>query len=1001
MHMSADAPSPSKLAMMSYFGKKTSRLDGYGQPRPHFLSTSTRTNNRREAMRLYAMFERFTDKAIRVLMAGQQEAQEMGYAEIGSEQLLLGLIAEDSGIAAQVLKQNGLRLNSARDKVRSVLGPGPGTNSTEIAFTPRCKRILERAHVESKNQKSGFVGTEHLLLALVNERDSPGIQIMEELGASPKKVVEDVMELLEKDGGEKPEMAGVGGRQDTATLEQFTSNLTKLAEEGQLDPVVGRAKQIERVIQILNRRSKNNPCLVGLPGVGKTAIAEGLAQRISDGDVPRDLQTKQVWSLDMGAIVAGTQYRGQFEERLKKVVDEATKNDNVILVIDEVHTLVGAGSAEGAMDASNLLKPALARGQLQIIGATTLDEYRKHIEKDAALERRFQPVTVPEPTIEEAAEILRGLRDRYEDHHNLHYTDESLWAAAKLSTQYINDRYLPDKAIDLMDEAGSRIGLRRPEFPASVQAIVDQLVALQMEKRDAVREQDYLRASEMQSQILSLQDSFNKQIAERKAEREELRRGSKIAESIKNDLPALKQELIEVTDRKEEAIKNEDYVKANEEYASEKQLQAQLEFLEEEDILHHSNPDIPLWEVGSIVTGQDIAEIVSSWTNIPVTNMTAEESRVLLALEDKLHERVIGQHDAIVAIARAIRRARVGLKSPNRPIASFFFSGPTGVGKSELAKALAATYFGSEESMVRFDMSEYMESHTVAKLIGSPPGYVGYDEGGQLTEAVRRKPYTVVLFDEIEKANPEVFNIMLQILEDGRLTDGKGRTINFKNTLLIMTSNVGSQVIAQYGNVAETPAGPQVQTSANMSKGSNQVYDAETGEPSLLSGGGSDDYITVDADGEAGADISDEYNRIKAAVNEELKRFFKPEFLNRLDDIVVFNQLTKSEVYEIAEIMLSNVVKQLAEKEIELQVTPEFKDLVVGSGYNPTYGARPLRRVMNSMLEDVLAECILQGKLEAKGTAVVSVQEGDVVVNDLDGNQLMNNKTAGVAPGIN
>mmetsp|Transcript_88408 Transcript_88408/g.153471 ORF Transcript_88408/g.153471 Transcript_88408/m.153471 type:complete len:974 (-) Transcript_88408:40-2961(-) len=756
------------------------------------------TQQFRRSTRLNAMFERFTDKAIRVLMQGQQEAQQMGYAEIGSEQLLLGLIGEDSGFAAQVLKANGLRLNSARDKVKAVLGPGPGSTSTEIAFTPRCKRILEKAHTESKTLKSGFVGTEHLLLALLSERDSPGVQILQELGASPNKVTNDLYDLIQKDGGEKPEQVGVGGKKDMSTMEQFTTNLTKLAEDGKLDPVVGRELQIERVTQILNRRSKNNPCLIGLPGVGKTAIAEGLAQRIADGKVPPSLQTAQVWSMDMGALVAGTQYRGQFEERLKKVIDEATKNENVILLIDEVHTLVGAGSAEGAMDASNLLKPAMARGELQVIGATTLDEYRKHIEKDAALERRFQPVIVPEPTVEEAAQILSGLRGRYENHHGLTYTDEALMAAAKYSNQYINDRFLPDKAIDLMDEAGSRISLKRPNFPESLQAIITELNGLSRDKRNAVRNEDYLIASDLKEQIDVLEKQFFKLLDERRVEREQLRRESKIAASIANDIPGLEAELERLQLEKDEAIANEDYLKANELRIQQNDINTQIEFLQDEDIVNYKG-DTPIWELGCVVTAEDIADIVSSMTNIPVSNMTAEESALLLSMEDSLHKRVIGQHGAIVAISQAVRRARVGLKNPNRPIASFFFSGPTGVGKSELAKTLAASYFGSEKNMIRLDMSEFMESHTVSKLIGSPPGYVGYDEGGQLTEAVRRKPYSVVLFDEIEKANSEVFNIMLQILEDGRLTDGKGRTIDFKNTLLIMTSNVGSQAIVGNG----------------------------------------------------------------------------------------------------------------------------------------------------------------------------------------------------------
>ncbi|VAH31921.1 unnamed protein product [Triticum turgidum subsp. durum] len=640
--------------------------------------------------------------------------------------------------------------------------------------------------------------------------------------------------------------AGVGGGssgQKMPTLEEYGTNLTKLAEEGKLDPVVGRQDQIERVTQILGRRTKNNPCLIGEPGVGKTAIAEGLAQRICNGDVPETIEG------NMGLLVAGTKYRGEFEERLKKLMEEIKQNDDIILFIDEVHTLIGAGAAEGAIDAANILKPALARGELR---ATTLDEYRKHIEKDPALERRFQPVKVPEPTVEESIQILRGLRERYELHHKLRYTDDALVAAAQLSYQYISDRFLPDKAIDLIDEAGSRVRLRHAQLPDEAKELDKKLRQITKDKNEAVRGQDLITA---------------------------------------------------IIDKSKEMVKAE----------------------------------TESGEVGPLVTEADIQHIVSSWTGIPVEKVSSDESDRLLKMEETLHTRIIGQDEAVKAISRAIRRARVGLKNPNRPIASFIFSGPTGVGKSELAKALASYYFGSEEAMIRLDMSEFMERHTVSKLIGSPPGYVGYTEGGQLTEAVRRRPYTVVLFDEIEKAHPDVFNMMLQILEDGRLTDSKGRTVDFKNTLLIMTSNVGSSVIE---------------------KGGRKIgFDLDSDEK----------------------DTS--YNRIKSLVTEELKQYFRPEFLNRLDEMIVFRQLTKLEVKEIADIMLKEVFDRLKAKEIDLQVTEKFRDRVVDEGYNPSYGARPLRRAIMRLLEDSLAEKMLAGEVKEGDSAIVDVDsDGKVVV---------------------
>ncbi|KAK9113351.1 hypothetical protein Syun_020148 [Stephania yunnanensis] len=738
--------------------------------------------------------------------------------------------------------------------------------------------------------------------------------------------------------------AGVGGGSSgnkMPTLEEYGTNLTKLAEEGKLDPVVGRQQQIERVTQILGRRTKNNPCLIGEPGVGKTAIAEGLAQRIANGDVPETIEGKKVITLDMGLLVAGTKYRGEFEERLKKLMEEIKQSDEIILFIDEVHTLIGAGAAEGAIDAANILKPALARGELQLVFshsiespivvfsafdnggltiqftgfhcATTLDEYRKHIEKDPALERRFQPVKVPEPSVDETIQILKGLRERYEIHHKLRYTDEALVAAAQLSYQYISDRFLPDKAIDLVDEAGSRVRLRNAQLPEEARELEKELRQITKEKNEAVRSQDFEKVLDfllLKSIVLPANDLFE--------------------EHKFLFVPSMEQ--LFVSDlffyQVDSQVKNSR--QAGELRDREMDLKAQIANLVDKG-KEKSKAESEAGETGPIVTEVDIQHIVSSWTGIPVEKVSSDESDRLLKMEETLHKRVIGQDEAVKAISRAIRRARVGLKNPNRPIASFIFSGPTGVGKSELAKALAAYYFGSEEAMIRLDMSEFMERHTVSKLIGSPPGYVGYTEGGQLTEAVRRRPYTVVLFDEIEKAHPDVFNMMLQILEDGRLTDSKGRTVDFKNTLLIMTSNVGSSVIE---------------------KGGRRIgFDL--------------DYDEKDSS----------YNRIKSLVTEELKQYFRPEFLNRLDEMIVFRQLTKLEVKEIADIMLKEVFDRLKAKEIELQVTERFRDRVVDEGYSPSYGARPLRRAIMRLLEDSMAEKMLAGE----------IKEGDSVIVDVDG----------------
>ncbi|KAK9090012.1 hypothetical protein Sjap_023189 [Stephania japonica] len=767
--------------------RRTTALDTMLKPKQDFGSKVAAAISlpRGKASRgvVKAMFERFTEKAIKVIMLAQEEARRLGHNFVGTEQILLGLIGEGTGIAAKVLKSMGINLKDARVEVEKIIGRGSGFVAVEIPFTPRAKRVLELSLEEAR-------------------------------------------------------------------------------QLGKLDPVVGRQQQIERVTQILGRRTKNNPCLIGEPGVGKTAIAEGLAQRIANGDVPETIEGKKVITLDMGLLVAGTKYRGEFEERLKKLMEEIKQSDEIILFIDEVHTLIGAGAAEGAIDAANILKPALARGELQCIGATTLDEYRKHIEKDPALERRFQPVKVPEPSVDETIQILKGLRERYEIHHKLRYTDEALVAAAQLSYQYISDRFLPDKAIDLVDEAGSRVRLRNAQLPEEARELEKELRQITKEKNEAVRSQDFEKAGELRDREMDL-----------------------------------KAQIANLVDKGKEKSKAESEA----------------------------------GETGPIVTEVDIQHIVSSWTGIPVEKVSSDESDRLLKMEETLHKRVIGQDEAVKAISRAIRRARVGLKNPNRPIASFIFSGPTGVGKSELAKALAAYYFGSEEAMIRLDMSEFMERHTVSKLIGSPPGYVGYTEGGQLTEAVRRRPYTVVLFDEIEKAHPDVFNMMLQILEDGRLTDSKGRTVDFKNTLLIMTSNVGSSVIE---------------------KGGRRIgFDL--------------DYDEKDSS----------YNRIKSLVTEELKQYFRPEFLNRLDEMIVFRQLTKLEVKDIADIMLKEVFDRLKAKDIELQVTERFRDRVVEEGYSPSYGARPLRRAIMRLLEDSMAEKMLAGE----------IKEGDSVIVDVDG----------------
>ncbi len=825
------------------------------------------------------MFERFTEKAIKVIMLAQEEARRLGHNFVGTEQILLGLIGEGTGVAAKVLKSLGVNLKDSRIEVEKIIGRGSGFVAVEIPFTPRAKRVLELSLEEARQLGHNYIGTEHLLLGLIREGEGVAARVLENLGIDLTKVRTQVVRML----GETAEVgSGVSsnkGNLKTATLDEFGTNLTKLASESKLDPVVGRYAEIDRVIQILGRRTKNNPVLIGEPGVGKTAIAEGLAQRIQLGEIPDILEDKRVLTLDIGLLVAGTKYRGEFEERLKKIMEEIKSAGNVILVIDEVHTLIGAGAAEGAIDAANILKPALARGELQCIGATTLDEYRKHIERDAALERRFQPVMVGEPSIEDTIEILKGLRERYEQHHRLKITDEALEAAAHLGDRYISDRFLPDKAIDLIDEAGSRVRLINSKLPPEAKQIDKELREIQKQKEESVRDQNFDQAGQLREKEIELSAKI-KELLENKKESSE-----------KNDT----NNAIETKNDNSNIIQN------------------------------------------PLVSEEDVAHIVASWTGVPVQKLTETESVKLLNMEETLHQRLIGQDEAVKAVSRAIRRARVGLKNPNRPIASFIFSGPTGVGKTELTKSLASYFFGSEEAMIRLDMSEFMERHTVSKLIGSPPGYVGFNEGGQLTEAVRRRPYTVVLFDEVEKAHPDVFNLLLQLLEDGRLTDSKGRTVDFKNTLLIMTSNIGSKVIEKGGG------------------GLGFEFSGDSVE-----------------DGQ--------YNRIKSLVNEELKQYFRPEFLNRLDEIIVFRQLTKNEVKDIAEIMLKEVFSRLNDKGIKLDVTESFKERLVEEGYNPAYGARPLRRAVMRLLEDSLAEEVLSGRIKDGDKALVDIDENKKVI---------------------
>ncbi len=788
------------------------------------------------------VFERFTEGAKRALAAAQESARQLGHNYVGTEHLLLGLIATEEGAAYHALTNAGVTLNDVIKQTERLVGRGDYQFTDGFGYTPRTKKIIELSLYEAKTLNHNYIGTEHLLLALIREREGVAARILQDLGVDLNVLRKAVIDATNGESGTKG--AGAGSH-DTPNLDKYGKDLTKLAKDGELDPVIGRSDEIARIIQILSRRTKNNPVLIGDPGVGKSAIIEGLAQRIVSGDIPEILKNKRVVTLDLGGMLAGTKYRGEFEERIKGALDELKADGNTILFIDELHTIVGAGATEGSIDASNILKPALARGEIQVVGATTLDEYRKYIEKDAALERRFQPVTVGEPSLEEAKQILFGLRDRYEAHHKARITDEAVDAAVELSSRYISDRFLPDKAIDLMDEAASKVRLQAYVSPPDMKELEAKIEAARKEKEEAVNNQNYERAAQVRDEEQKL-----------RKEMEELRSNWE-------------------KDRKDKEC---------------------------------------------VVTEEDIAQVVASWTGVPVKKLTEDESEKLLHLEDTLHKRVIGQDEAVSAVARAIRRARAGLKDPKRPIGSYIFLGPTGVGKTELTKALAEVMFGDENAMIRLDMSEYMEPHSVAKLTGSPPGYVGYDDGGQLTEKVRRKPYSVVLFDEIEKAHPDVFNVLLQILEDGRLTDSKGRVVDFKNTILIMTSNVGA---------------------SKLGKTRTLGFGAEDGKEAALS-----------------------YEKMKETMMAELKKTFRPEFLNRVDEIILFHALEKEQTKAIAKLMLHSVATRLRERGIDLSVTPEAESLLADEGFDPSYGARPLRRAIQHQVEDTLSEEILSGNIQ-------------------------------------
>ncbi len=813
---------------------------------------------------MMAMFGRFTERAQKAILLAQESAKELNHNYVGTEHLLLGLIKEGEGVAAKVLENQEIDLDKLKNQVINSVGQGDTANEV-LGFTPRTKRVFELSFMEAKDLGHNYVGTEHILLGLIKESEGVAATLLKNLGVDLEKAREEVVNMLNSNFNNKSSsVSGFGkANSNTPTLDKYGRDLTKQAGEGKIDPVIGRGKEIQRVIQVLSRRTKNNPCLIGEPGVGKTAIAEGLAQRIADGQVPEILIDKRVVTLDISSMVAGSKYRGEFEDRLKKVMEEIRQCGKVILFIDEMHTIIGAGAAEGAIDASNILKPALARGEMQAIGATTLDEYRKHIEKDAALERRFQPITVEEPSVEDTIKILEGLRDRYEAHHRVKINDEAIKAAAELSKRYITDRFLPDKAIDLVDEAASRIRLQSITAPPDLKQLEDKLEELNQEKEEAVSTQDFEKAAQIRD--------------------------------------------------KEKRVKEELETKKME-WKQEKQSKSM--------------------KVGY----EEIAYVVSDWTGIPVKKMTMEESQRLLDLENILHKRVVGQEEAVKAISKAVRRARVGLKDPNKPIGTFIFVGPTGVGKTYLTKALAEALFGDEDSVIRLDMSEYMERHSVSKLIGSPPGYVGFEEGGQLTERVRRRPYSVLLFDEIEKAHTDVFNILLQLLDDGRLTDAKGRTVDFKNTVIIMTSNVGATRIRNQKTLGFASPSQEEKEKA-------------------------------------------EYEKMKDTINEELRKTFRPEFLNRIDETIVFHQLTEEHIVEIVDLMIVGLQKRLSKLDISVEITDEAKNFIGKEGYDKNFGARPLERAIRKLVEDELSEEMLKGK----------ISKHDSITIDFDGEKLIFN----------
>lgn len=810
-------------------------------------------------------FEKFSERARRVLSLAQEEAQRFNHNYIGTEHILLGLVREADGVAARVLSSLSIELPKVRSAVEFIIGRGERASGGEIGLTPRAKKVIELAVDEARRHSNHYIGTEHLLIGLMREGEGVAAGVLESLGVSLEKVRAGTSRILSQSLSAGSQGSGRASSK-TPTLDQLGIDLTNLSREDKLDPVVGRNKEIQRVIQILSRRTKNNPVLVGEPGVGKTAIVEAIAQQINKGEVPETLQKRRLVTLDMGVLVAGTKYRGEFEERLKKIIEEIKSSGNCILFIDEMHTMVGAGAAEGAVDAANILKPSLARGELQCIGATTLDDYRKYVERDPALERRFQPITVEEPTEEETVEILKGVRERYESHHKLTIEDEALEAAAHLSSRYISDRFLPDKAIDLVDEASSRVRIRHTTMPLSVKEVSNVLDKVVKDKDEALAAQQYEYAAEL--------------------------------------------------------------------HQREKSLREKLEGLEK-DWQEESNSG----DKEAVVTAEEIAEVASMWTGIPVTRLATEESQRLLQMEEALHQKVVGQDEAIVSVAKAVRRARSGFKDPRRPIGAFLFLGPTGVGKTYLVRALSEFMFGSEDSMIRLDMSEFMERHSVARLVGAPPGYVGFDEGGQLTEAVRRKSYSAILLDEIEKAHPDVFNILLQLFDDGRLTDAKGRKVDFRNTIVVMTSNIGSDLIRRDSQIGFS------NISNDESKTSKEAY-----------------------------------GRMKDKVLDEVKKFFRPEFLNRIDASVVFHSLGKEHILQIVELMLREVGTQLLEKGVSMEVTQEAKELIAETGFDPNFGARPLRRKIQDKIEDKLSEEYLADKFGPGDTVHVEVQDNEIVI---------------------